>query len=307
MPNNAWRSLYPFLSNFFDCRGARMHYVDEGPPGAAQTLLLVHGNPTWSFHWREIIKAFRDRYRVVALDHIGCGLSDKPHGYSYTLAEHVANLTALVEHLDLRQITLVGHDWGGAIGMGAAQSVEDRVERVALLNTAAFRAPRIPLRIRVCRTPLFGSLAVRGFNAFSRAALRMATAKPRQLDAAVRAGYLAPYNSWANRVAVQRFVEDIPIRQKHPSYGTLERIEHGLPKFRDRPVALIWGMQDWCFTPWFLDRFREFFPDAKVHKIEEAGHWVVEDATDEVIEAIKKLLAAPLVNKSVPLVGQGLP
>jgi pimeloyl-ACP methyl ester carboxylesterase len=293
MPHHDWRRLYPFESNFFDADGARLHFIDQGPRDAGQTLVLVHGNPTWSFYWRDLVTAFRGRYRVVAPDHIGCGLSDKPQDYPYTLAQHVANLTALIEQLDLQHITVVGHDWGGAIGLGAAENVSERVDRIALLNTAGFRAPRIPLRIRICRTPLLGPLAVRGFNGFSRAALRMATTRPRQLTAQIKAGYLAPYDSWKNRVAVQRFVEDIPIRANHPSYATLERIEENLSMFRGRPIALIWGMRDWCFTPWFLDRFREHFPEARVHAFEDAGHWVVEDATERVIEAITELLAVP--------------
>ena len=296
MPKHDWRTLYPFESRYVDLKGAdvggaRMHCVDEGPRDANETLLLVHGNPTWSFYWREVIRKFRDRYRVVALDHIGCGLSDKPQDYSYTLAQHVENLTQLAESLSLERITLVGHDWGGAIGLGAAQKLGNRIDRIAMLNTAGFRAPRIPLRIRVCRTPLLGPLAVRGFNGFSRAALRMATAHPKKLSKEVKAGYLAPYDSWHNRVAVQRFVEDIPMKPTHPSYATLLDIENGLAQLRDRPIALIWGMQDWCFSPWFLKRFREVFPDARVHEFEDASHWVVDDATEGVLAAIEELLA----------------
>ncbi len=294
MPKHDWRQLYPFESHYADIGSVQMHYVDEGPRDARETLLLVHGNPTWSFYWREVIRAFRDRYRVAAPDHIGCGLSDKPQDYPYTLAEHVANLTELVERLDLKHITLVAHDWGGAIGLGAAENLADRFDRIALMNTAGFRAPRIPLRIRICRTPLLGPLAVRGLSGFSRAALRMATAHPRQLSEEVKAGYLAPYNSWRNRVAVQRFVEDIPMSPKHPSYATLEGIENGLTQFRDRPIALIWGMRDWCFSPWFLNRFREIFPDACVHEFDDAGHWVVDDATDDVLSALEELLATSL-------------
>jgi pimeloyl-ACP methyl ester carboxylesterase len=297
MPKHEWQSLYPFESKYLDLGDARIHYVDEGPRDACETLVLVHGNPTWSFYWREVIQAFRDQYRIVAIDHLGCGLSDKPQDAPYTLAQHVANLTTLIEKLDLQNITLVGHDWGGAIGMGAAQNVSPRIARIAMLNTAAFRAPKIPLRIRVCRTPLLGPLAVRGCNAFSGAALRMATARPKQLTAQVKAGYLAPYDSWANRVAVQRFVEDIPISTKHPSFETLLNIENRLPMFHDRPIALIWGMRDWCFSPWFLDKFREFFPEAAVHAIDDAGHWVVDDATEQVIAALEQLLAQPSPTK----------
>ena len=126
-----WRPLYPFQSREIMLDGHRCHYVDEG---AGPVLLMVHGNPTWSFYWRELIKTFRDDYRVIAIDHIGCGLSEKPQKYPYTSAQHVANLTALIEHLDLQHIALVGHDWGGAIGMGAAQNVAERIDRLAMLK-----------------------------------------------------------------------------------------------------------------------------------------------------------------------------
>ena len=116
---------------------------------------MVHGNPTWSFYWRNLILALRERYRVVAVDHIGCGLSDKPAAgdYSYRLAQRVADLGELVEKLDLRQITLVAHDWGGAIGMGAAVAAPERFARFVLMNTAAFRMSHCPWSIRACRIP----------------------------------------------------------------------------------------------------------------------------------------------------------
>ena len=120
-----WRSLYPFQSHEVTLDGHRCHYLDEG---SGPVLLMVHGNPTWSFYWRNLILALRDRFRIVAVDHIGCGLSDKPAAddYSYRLARRVADLGQLIEKLDLRQITLVAHDWGGAIGMGAAVAAPER-------------------------------------------------------------------------------------------------------------------------------------------------------------------------------------
>lgn len=284
-----WRRLYPFASNFFEAGGHRLHYVDEG---AGEPLLFVHGNPTWSFHWRNLLLALRDRYRVVAIDHLGCGLSDKPQVWSYRLGDHVANLDALVERLDLRGVTLLAQDWGGAIGLGAALAQPERFGRFVLFNTGAFHGGRMPLRIGVCRTPVLGSLAVRGLNAFARAALRMAVANPEKLTAEVRAGILAPYSNWRDRVAIERFVQDIPLDPRHPSYATLSRIEQGLPSLANRPVQLIWGMRDWCFTPWFLERFEQIFPQAEVHRLEDAGHWVVEDAPESIVPLVERFLKA---------------
>jgi len=288
-PSEPWRPLYPFESHWTTVEGHRLHYLDEGE---GPVLLLVHGNPTWSFYWRELVKAFRGRYRVVVPDHIGCGLSDKPDAgsYTYRLAQRVSDLGHLIEELDLRGITLVAHDWGGAIGMGAAVAAPDRFARFVLMNTAAFCSRRIPWQIRVCRTPFLGKLAVRGLNLFARAALRMAVCRRERMTPAVRAGLLAPYDSWQNRVAIHRFVLDIPLGFAHPSYQTLVEIETGLARFERSPFCFIWGMDDWCFTPRFLDRFLEFFPQAEVHRLEEAGHWLVEDAHERIIPLVERFL-----------------
>lgn len=284
-----WRALYPFRSHEIRLDGVRYHYLDEGQ---GEPLLLVHGNPTWSFYWRELIQALRPRYRLIAPDHIGCGLSDKPRDYPYRLAQHIANLRRLIEELDLRNITLLAHDWGGAIGMGAAGQMPERFSRFVLFNTAAFRSNRCPWRIRACRIPLAGRIAVQGFNAFARAALTMAVAHPERMTPAVRAGFLAPYDSWAHRIATHRFVLDIPLSPRHPSYATLSSIEAGLVQFRQHPVLLIWGMRDWCFTPRFLARFRnEFFPQAIVHELPDAGHYVVQDAPERILPWLEQFLS----------------
>src|SRR5262245_60286042 len=171
---NGFESEYPFPSKYFDLGGLRYHYVDEGH---GETLLCVHGNPTWSFAWRNIIKGLSHQYRVIAVDHIGCGFSDKPQEYNYRLATHAANLAQFISGLDLKNVTLLAHDWGGAIGLSAALRSPERFARFVLFNMAAFRSKRIPFRIRICRWPVFGPLAVRGLNGFARAALTMAVCR----------------------------------------------------------------------------------------------------------------------------------
>jgi cis-3-alkyl-4-acyloxetan-2-one decarboxylase len=289
---------YPFESHFLDLDGHRYHYVDEG---SGETLLMVHGNPTWSFAWRNLIKDLASDYRVLAVDHIGCGFSDKPQRYPYVLAQHVANLRRFVETLGLRQVSLFGHDWGGAIGMGAATQLPERFNRLVLFNTAAFRSKRLPYRIALCRIPLFGALAVRGFNAFSRAALTMAVTKSERMTAAVRAGYLAPYDSWNHRGAVHQFVQDIPLSPNHTSYQPLLSIEEGLPQFEETPVLLVWGERDWCFTTEFLDEFERRFPQAQSIHLANAGHYVFEDAYEEFLPQIRQFLAT---NPIPPLTAQ---
>lgn len=286
----AFASEYPFAPNYLSVGNdplVRMHYVDEGD-SSADPVLFVHGNPTWSFYFRKLVSHFSQSQRAIAVDHVGCGKSDKPQDYPYVLAQHVANLRNLIETLDLQRVTLVVHDWGGAIGFGAFLENIDRLSRLVVLNTAAFRSQAIPARISACRIPYVGEFAVRGLNGFARAAIVMATEKPDRMTPAVKAGLLAPYDSWAHRIAIARFVQDIPLDPKHPSYDELLRIERGLTRFQSRPMLLAWGMKDWCFTPAFLDEWIERFPSAEVERYDDAGHYVVEDAHERLIPRIDK-------------------
>lgn len=273
------RHLYPFRSRYFELDGHRMHYVDEGsgPP-----VVMLHGNPTWSFYYRELIKALRDEYRVVVPDHIGCGLSDKPQGYPYTLGAHIQNVTRLINHLDLREVTLVVHDWGGAIGFGWATRHPERVRRFVVFNTAAFLGGRMPFRIRICRWPILGDVLVRGLNGFTRAAVHMACCRRERMTLDVQRGYLLPYGTYADRVGIQGFVRDIPTSPGHPSYAVLREIEAGLGQFRGHPMLICWGMRDFCFTEKFLDEWIARFPKAEVHRFHDAGHYVVEDGSERI-------------------------
>ncbi|HEY2413736.1 MAG TPA: alpha/beta fold hydrolase [Pirellulaceae bacterium] len=283
----SWRDLYPFESRFMDVGGQRLHYIEEG---AGEPLLFVHGNPTWSFYWRDLILGLRDRYRCVAVDHIGCGLSDKPQRYEYTLQRRISDLVEVVQRLDLRGATLVAHDWGGAIGLGTVQQLRERFGRIVLFNTGAFPPPFVPWRIAACRIPVFGTIAMRGVNAFARAALSMAVEKHERMRADVQAGLLAPYDSWQNRVAIDAFVKDIPFSPRHPTWRTLERIEAGLTSLGTMPIQLIWGMRDWCFRPECLERFIRHWPEAEVQRLEDCGHYVVEDAHERIVPLMRDFL-----------------
>ena len=278
---------YPFAAHWFEVDGHVQHYIDEGQ---GPVLLMVHGNPTWSFAWRRLVKNLSRDHRVIAIDHLGCGFSEKPQDRNvYTLNQHIQRLAALVQLLNLQQITLFGHDWGGAIGMGCAGRMDDRFQRFVLMNTGAFHSKAIPFRISLCRIPLLGKLGNQGLNLFARAALTMAVEKP--LTSAARAGFIAPYDSWKNRVAVHEFVQDIPLNPSHRSYPTLTEVEQSLAKFRNQPMQLIWGMKDWCFTPGqFLSEFRRRFPNAQSLELPNAGHYVFEDAAEEVLKQARQFL-----------------
>lgn len=265
---------YPFTSNFLNIDGGRLHYLDEGRGPA---IVMVHGNPTWSFYYRKLILSLRSRYRVIAYDHIGCGLSDKPEKYNYCLDQHVENLDRLLDTLKIERFSLVVHDWGGAIGLGCAVRRLESLEKVVVMNTAAFRSNRIPLRIQLCRMPVFGQIIVRLFNGFAWPAQFMAVEK--RMTAETAAAYLAPYNSWKNRVAIYRFVEDIPLQTRHKSYRTLVETEKLLPRLRDRhiPLLILWGGKDFCFNDHFFAEWASRFPDAEKHYFNDGGHYLLED------------------------------
>lgn len=278
--------LYPYQSRYLRLDSKtpdgvlKYHYLDEG---RGETLLMLHGNPTWSFYYRNLVKGLKDKYRCVVPDHIGCGLSDKPQDYNYTLAQHIDNLEYLIDQLRLKDITLVMHDWGGAIGMGYAVRHPQNIKRLVIFNTAAFLSGRIPFSINLCRLPVIGPVAIRYFNAFARIATFRACKNRGRMSAKVRRGYLAPYNSCANRIANLRFVQDIPMSPDVPSYPVVKFIESRLNLLRRRPILIMWGKKDFCFDDYYLDRWKNIYPEAVVHEIEDAGHYVVEDAYERII------------------------
>lgn len=246
---------------------------------------MVHGNPTWSFYYRKLVERFQASHRCVVPDHIGCGRSDKPQVYDYSLKKHIDNLETLVLALKLESIVLIVHDWGGAIGMGLATRLSEKIKGFVVMNSAAFLSDRIPLRISICRWPWVGSWLVRGLNGFCRAAVWMAMARRRPLRGSARAGLLAPYDSWEHRVGVHRFVMDIPVEAGHPTRETVAHIENQLSRFRDRPMLLLWGAKDFCFDLSFYRRWCREFPEADQQCLKDVGHYVLEDA-DEAVDII---------------------
>jgi haloalkane dehalogenase len=283
--------LYPFTGHFLDLHGSRYYYLDEG---AGAPVVMLHGNPTWSFYYRSLVLALRDTHRVIVPDHMGMGLSDRPtdRQYNYTLKQRALDLQALLDHLQVQHnLTLVLHDWGGMIGMVYAHWHPERIRRLVVLNTAAFHLPPgkpLPRSLRLCRNPLLGPVLVRGLNLFCRGAARWCST--RDLPAEVRQHYLTPYNSWANRIAVLRFVQDIPLTPADPSFALVKEVENGLARFRDVPMLICWGGQDFVFDDDFLNIWRKLFPQAEVHRFADAGHYVLEDKADEIIPLVRRFL-----------------
>ncbi|MHA1147129.1 MAG: alpha/beta fold hydrolase [Promethearchaeota archaeon] len=287
-----FKQVFPFSYNFLYIDGCQMHYIDEG---AGETILMVHGNPTWSFYYRNLISYFNKTYRVVAPDHIGYGLSEKPKNYNYTLEQHIQNLEEFVQKLNLKDITLVMHDWGGPIGMGFAVRNPKKIKRLIICNTGAFRIPEEiqkhkPWQLMIIRIPLFGNILVRVFNAFSIFAILWAICHKERRTPETKAGLKAPYNNYANRVAVLRAVQDIPLSEKDPVHMALWEIEKKLSVFKNTPKILFWGCKDFVFNHICLRKWFDFYPDAEVHQFEDAGHYVIEDAYERIIPKIDEFL-----------------
>lgn len=278
---------YPFTPKSITVRGG--HRISCVDTGKGENIVFLHGNPSWSYLYRNLITSLSSSDRCIAPDHLGCGLSDKPQGYPYRLVDHIDNLEQVLDQLDVRSCVLVMHDWGGAIGMGWAGRHPERIKGLVVMNTAAFRSQLIPLRISVCRWPLVGPVLVRGMNAFAGAAVHMAVT--RKMSPEVTKGFLYPYDSWANRVAVLRFVQDIPLNESHPSWPTLVQIEKGLAKLQDKPMLICWGGRDFCFHDAFYREWQRRFPGAECHYFPEAGHYLLEDELDAVQENILDFLS----------------
>jgi len=288
----AVRGEYPWRGRYLsihrdDAAPMRLHYLDEGK---GEPLLMVHGNPTWSFYWRKLVSGLSEDYRCIVPDHIGCGLSDKPGDFSYRLEDHIQNLSQLIEALDLHDITLVVHDWGGAIGFGAALKHPDRIKRLVVFNTAVFMGP-VPAEIRMCRWPVVGELVIQGLNGFVRTGLFRAIADRSRMKGGVGAGYLAPYNTWSNRYAHLAFVRDIPIEADHPTRAVINEIDERVSELAHLPAVFVWGEKDFVFTTAFLHRFLEKFPDPEVRLLPDAAHFVVEDAHEVIVPLVRDFLA----------------
>lgn len=266
-----------------------MHYLDEGPR-SEEAVVMLHGNPTWSFYYRNLVTLLAPRLRCIVPDHVGMGLSDKPQDYPYVLERRIQDIGRLIEKLGLKKVHLIAHDWGGAIGLGWAGRNPGMIGKITLLNTGAFLSKDIPFRISVCRWPFLGPILVRGINGFAGPAVWMAMSRGR-LGRDERRAFLYPYGNWRDRVAIDAFVRDIPLEPSHPSYSTLAAVERNLAALREKPVRLIWGERDFCFHGGFRKRFEELLPQAKSLKIEDAGHYVIEDARAEVESEIRGFLA----------------
>ncbi|HEX7476722.1 MAG TPA: alpha/beta fold hydrolase [Polyangiales bacterium] len=291
---------YPFESHFAQVCGHRMHYVDEGK---GETILLLHGNPTWSYLYRHVITGLSDKHRCIAPDHLGFGFSDKPKDADYSMRAHVMRLEAFVQRLGLRDITLVVQDWGGVIGLAWAVRHKSLVKRLVVLNTAGF-VPESPaelagLRPRPwgfpllwsLRIPVLGELFVQGLGGFVRLLVPLGITHRERLTREVMAGYLAPYPTWASRRAHLASVRQVPMRPSDTAWQLLRETGAELDGWTV-PTQIVWGMRDPVFVPWFLEQFEKRLPNhAPTVRIEDANHFLQDDRPDLIIDAVRSFMA----------------
>ncbi|MBW8060351.1 MAG: alpha/beta fold hydrolase [Solirubrobacterales bacterium] len=289
---------WPFEPRWFDSADGRMHYVDEGPRDGAP-VVMVHGNPTWSFLYRNFIPPLVEAgHRAIAVDHLGFGRSEKPDRRElYTIERHAQRFDTLLESLDLHDATVVPQDWGGPIGLWWATRHPERLRGLFILNTFAHRPPEkvpLPLPLHLFRTPGVGEVMVKGLDAFKRGLLFRAGVMHRErLTDDVKRAYRAPHPSWSSRTPILVFPREIPSGPEGKVSDLLADIEERLERdFRSKPVGIAWAMKDLAFTPEMLERlWLKTFPEAPVLRIEDAGHYLQEDAHERIVPALLEHLA----------------
>jgi len=277
------RAAYPFTSHTLKLPAGELHYVDEG---RGTPVLLVHGNPTWSFLYREVIRALRVTHRCVAPDHLGFGLSEKPERWSYTPAGHAENLTRLIEALGLRDITLVVHDWGGPIGLRYATRRWHNVRALVVLNSWMWPLNRDPYYWglgTLARSPLGRWLYLR-HNLFVRRVMPLWFGGRRPLTRAVHAHYLRPAADRRARYAIWRLSAAVL-----GSTPWLAELWAARATLRAIPMQLVWGMKDLAFRRKELRRWRRAFPAARVCFLQEVGHFVPEEAPTSIVESVRRV------------------
>ena len=278
----AWvpEDLYPFADNYVELNGSRVHYVDEG---SGPTLLLLHGNPTWSFLYREIIKALADSFRCIALDLPGFGLSHAAPGFAFTPAEHADVVEQLVLQLDLSGVTMMVQDWGGPVGFATATRHPERFVAFVIGNTWAWPKsdPGTQLFSRILGGPL-GAYLIQRRNFFIENILAN-NVKLRKLSDAVMDAYRGPFPTPESRHPMHVFPREIL-----GSRPFLAEIERGLPVLADRPALLVWPTRDIAFREPERKRWEEIFPNHHTVLLAGAGHYIQEAAPERIVAAIRE-------------------
>ena len=272
------RTLFPFTSRFVDIDGNTVHYIDEG---SGPTLLLLHGNPTWSFLYRHIIRQLSSHFRCIALDYPGFGLSKAKPGYTYTPREHSSVVEGFVDALDLSDLRIMVQDWGGPIGLGMAGRRPELVHSFVIGNSFAWPARRS--RGMTTFSRVVGSRLARHFIRRSNALVRwlIPAGINRTLTDAEMSAYTGPFPTPEARLPTWIFAREI-----RRSEDYLLEVEAGLAKVADKPALIVWGDADGAFRAPARDRFARLFPTHRVVNLRGAKHFIQENEPDEIAAAI---------------------
>lgn len=278
--------VLPFQSRFVTVAGYKMHYIDEG---AGPVVLCLHGNPTWCYLYRNLVRELRGSFRVIAPDFLGCGLSDRTPGVKFRAIDRINQLEEFVTTLGIDRFSIVMHDWGGPLGTGFIIRCLEKVDRVVYLNTTLTETEILPSFIKIAAAPVIGKFFTRHTDTFVR--LTTSVGAYTKLTPEVVDGYRAPYTTRQRRDAIWDFVADIPFDHSHPTYSQMVEIAAGLPKVAEKPVKIVWGLRDPCFHREMLSKVAAHFPKAELLEIPEASHLVLDDAPKVAIPAIHEFLA----------------
>lgn len=280
--NTNWLNTneYPFKHHYFDVNNTRMHYVDEGE---GEVILFVHGTPSWSFEFRNVIKFLSKKYRCIAIDHIGFGLSEKPAKYDYTVQNHTASLLKLISHLQLNQLTLLVHDFGGIIGLAAAEQIPEKIKGLVILNTwcrSIQDEPEYKKMKVILGSPLM-PLLYRYLNFSAKYILPAAFGERSRLTPEIHQHFMRPFSKASERNGTIAFAKSLLRDQDY--YASVGK---KLPLLKDKPVLIIWGMKDEFITEKHLVWMQEQFEGSRVVRYDDAGHFVLEE---------KSVVAGPVI------------
>jgi haloalkane dehalogenase len=288
MSNTDWidRNEYPFASHHFQTAAGKMNYVDEGD---GRPIVMVHGNPTWSFLYRNLIKQLRSQYRCIAPDHLGFGLSDKPTDWSYLPQDHSKNLAALIDHLGLSNITLVVQDWGGPIGMQYAVTHPENVANVVVMNTWAWPVNHDPhyVMFSAFMGGPIGRMLIRKRNFFAGTFLRAAFGDKSKLSEDVHKHYLRALPTADERKGCYVFPKQIIA-----STPWLEQLWSKITVLKDKPALFVWGVKDVAFREKELQRWQGALLNSHTVRLPTVGHFVQEEAPEELCKEVTAFLAS---------------
>ncbi len=274
---------YPFESKYFNLPMGNMHYIDEGQGGP---IVFVHGNPGWSFEYRNAIKELSRTNRCIAMDHIGFGLSDKPYDWDYLPKNHAANFGKLIDSLNLDKITIVVNDWGGPIGLSYAINHPEKIKHLVILNTWMWSAADDPYyqKYSAFMGGAIGRFLIRNFNFFGKVMVKKIVADPKKLPKHIHRHFYAPLATRKDRKGCWVFPKEVI-----GSSDWLDSLWQQRDKIKDIPATIIWGMKDIAFREKELNAWENLLTSKKVVRLDNVGHYPQEEAAQTFIHELKHI------------------